>query len=107
MEMAEVDDQIGAVQVQYASLSVLPIFSSQDLPRTFPGHRWVESEEGQESLRRVLLALSIHCPDVGYCQGLNFVAAILLLCVEQVWTLATSMQHACNIHATSVFVLIL
>lgn len=30
-------------------------------------------------LRRVLLAHALHQPQVGYCQGLNFIAAILLL----------------------------
>ena len=58
--------------------------SPQDLPRTFPGHRWVEGEEGQEALRRVLVALSLHCKEVGYCQGLNFLAAMLLLCTDKV-----------------------
>jgi hypothetical protein len=56
----------------------------QDLPRTFPGHKWVESEEGMQQLRHVLVAFSIHCQDVGYCQGLNFIAAILLLATDKV-----------------------
>ena len=33
----------------------------------------------QEALRRVLLAAAAHNPRVGYCQGMNFVAALLLL----------------------------
>ena len=31
------------------------------------------------SLRRVLQAFAIHCPTIGYCQSLNFLAALLLL----------------------------
>ncbi|KAF2236767.1 RabGAP/TBC, partial [Viridothelium virens] len=31
------------------------------------------------SLRRVLQAFAIHCPHIGYCQSLNFLAALLLL----------------------------
>ena len=55
----------------------------QDLPRTFPGeNRWLASPEGQESLRRVLVAYSAHNPKVGYCQSMNYVAAVLLLVLE-------------------------
>ena len=54
----------------------------QDLPRTFPLNAWVGSPEGQDALRRVLLAFSVHKPDVGYCQSMNYVAAMLLLCLD-------------------------
>ena len=54
----------------------------QDLPRTFPANAWVSSPEGQASLRHVLLAFSVHKPDVGYCQSMNYVAAMLLLCLD-------------------------
>mmetsp|Transcript_7312 Transcript_7312/g.20625 ORF Transcript_7312/g.20625 Transcript_7312/m.20625 type:complete len:373 (-) Transcript_7312:70-1188(-) len=51
-----------------------------DLPRTFPGENdWISSEEGQNVLRRVLLAYSAHNQAVGYCQSMNYVAAVLLL----------------------------
>ena len=55
---------------------------TQDLPRTFPANAWVSSPEGQTSLRHVLLAFSVHKPDVGYCQSMNYVAAMLLLCLD-------------------------
>ena len=51
----------------------------QDLPRTFPHNSWVASEDGKSALRRVLLAFSVHKPEVGYCQSMNYVAAMLLL----------------------------
>ena len=54
----------------------------QDLPRTFPANAWVGSPEGQAALRHVLLAFSVHKPDVGYCQSMNYVAAMLLLCLD-------------------------
>ena len=54
----------------------------QDLPRTFPLNAWVGSPEGQDALRRVLLAFSVHKPDVGYSQSMNYVAAMLLLCLD-------------------------
>lgn len=50
-----------------------------DVPRTFPNCPWVQSEPGQSSVKRVLLAFSHHNPKVGYCQGMNYVAALLLL----------------------------
>ena len=55
----------------------------QDLPRTFPSHPWLATPDGQTALRRALRAFSIHCPSVGYCQGLNFVCAIILLVMEK------------------------
>ena len=54
----------------------------QDLPRTFPANAWVNSAEGQAALRRVLLAFSVHKPDVGYCQSMNYLAGMLLLCLD-------------------------
>ncbi|XP_071742694.1 uncharacterized protein, partial [Rutidosis leptorrhynchoides] len=62
---------------------------AQDLPRTFPGHPAL-NEEGRNSLRRVLLAYARHNPDVGYCQAMNFFAAMLLLMMPEenaFWTL--------------------
>lgn len=37
----------------------------QDLPRTFPGHAWLQGPEGQAALRQVLVAFSVHNPKVG------------------------------------------
>jgi hypothetical protein len=52
---------------------------AKDIDRTFPGHDFFESIDGQESLRRCLLAFSVHNPTVGYCQSMNFIAGMLLL----------------------------
>jgi hypothetical protein len=55
-----------------------------DLPRTFPDHPayCADAPGGRAglvpSLRRVLLAYSKRNTQVGYCQGMNFVAAMLL-----------------------------
>ncbi|KIZ01456.1 Growth hormone-regulated TBC protein 1 [Monoraphidium neglectum] len=54
-----------------------------DLPRTFPRNTWVPTPEGLAALRSVLVAYSAHNPDVGYCQGMNFLAALLLVAVEK------------------------
>lgn len=54
-----------------------------DLPRTFPGNTWMSTEEGRSALRRVLVAFSVHEPTVGYCQGMNYLGAMLLMCMGQ------------------------
>lgn len=51
----------------------------QDLHRTFPGHQTVDSTEGKDALRRVLVSYANRNRDVGYCQSMNFIAASLLI----------------------------
>uniref|UniRef100_A0A8C4RR79 TBC1 domain family member 4 n=1 Tax=Erpetoichthys calabaricus TaxID=27687 RepID=A0A8C4RR79_ERPCA len=52
-----------------------------DLGRTFPTHPYfsVQLGAGQLSLYNLLKAYSLLDPEVGYCQGLSFVAGVLLL----------------------------
>lgn len=54
---------------------------TRDLGRTFPHHAFFTDGHGigQENLFNVLKAYSLHDPQVGYCQGLPFVVAALLL----------------------------
>ena len=40
----------------------------QDLPRTFPGHPWLDTPDGHATLRRVLVGYSFRDSEVGYCQ---------------------------------------
>ena len=56
---------------------------NKDVERTFPGHPQFESRGGIEALRRVLLAFSVHNPEVGYCQSINFLAGFLLLLLSE------------------------
>lgn len=61
----------------------------KDLPRTFPGHPALD-DDGRDALRRLLTAYARHNPDVGYCQAMNFFAALLLLLMPEenaFWTL--------------------
>ena len=58
----------------------------RDLHRTFPDNIHFKPEplptiESSllKSLRNVLRAFSLHCPRIGYCQSLNFIAGLLLL----------------------------
>ncbi|XP_022537450.2 TBC1 domain family member 1 isoform X3 [Astyanax mexicanus] len=52
-----------------------------DLGRTFPTHPYFSTQlgAGQLSLYNLLKAYSLLDPEVGYCQGLSFVAGVLLL----------------------------
>lgn len=53
-----------------------------DIPRTFAGHPLVMRPEAQELLRRVLYAYALHNTELGYCQGMNLIAAMLLVVCE-------------------------
>ncbi|GMG98736.1 hypothetical protein Nepgr_000576 [Nepenthes gracilis] len=68
-----------------------------DLPRTFPGHPWLDTPQGHASLRRVLVVYSFRDSYVGYCQGLNYVAALLLLVMkteeDAFWMLAVLLEN--------------
>ncbi|KAJ6723806.1 RAB-GTPASE-TBC DOMAIN-CONTAINING PROTEIN-RELATED [Salix koriyanagi] len=68
-----------------------------DLPRTFPGHPWLDTPEGHAALRRVLVGYSFRDSDVGYCQGLNYVAALLLLVMkteeDAFWMLSVLLEN--------------
>ncbi|KAK8504169.1 hypothetical protein V6N13_062528 [Hibiscus sabdariffa] len=68
-----------------------------DLQRTFPGHPWLDTPGGHAALRRVLVAYSFRDSYVGYCQGLNYVAALLLLVMkteeDAFWMLAVLLEN--------------
>lgn len=51
---------------------------------------------GKQSLRRILRAYSVYDTEVGYCQGMNFIAAMLLTFMpeeESFWTLVVVMNE--------------
>jgi TBC1 domain-containing protein 4 len=53
-----------------------------DLGRTFPSHPYfstVEGRGGQEALANMLHAYAVSDKDIGYCQGLSFVAGMILM----------------------------
>ncbi len=53
----------------------------RDLNRTFPEHFFFQGEtgHGQVALRNVLKVYSLYDREVGYCQGMGYIAGILLL----------------------------
>ncbi|XP_068602053.1 TBC1 domain family member 4 [Brachionichthys hirsutus] len=56
-----------------------------DLGRTFPTHQYFSAQlgAGQLSLYNLLKAYSLLDTEVGYCQGISFVAGVLLLHVSE------------------------
>ncbi|XP_046398329.1 rab GTPase-activating protein 1-like isoform X2 [Ischnura elegans] len=53
----------------------------RDIHRTFPAHNFFKESGGlgQDSLYRISKAYAVYDEEVGYCQGLSFLAAALLL----------------------------
>ncbi|XP_055704106.1 rab GTPase-activating protein 1-like isoform X2 [Phlebotomus papatasi] len=53
----------------------------RDIHRTFPAHRFFQDSGGfgQDALYKVSKAYAVYDAEVGYCQGLSFIAASLLL----------------------------
>ena len=71
-----------------------------DLPRTFPNNSNFDSTKSdnlQGGLYRVLLAFSNNNPAIGYCQGLNYIAGLLLLVTREeeaaFWLLKVLLEH--------------
>ena len=56
----------------------------RDINRTFPAHDYFRETGGlgQESLYKISKAYSIYDEEIGYCQGLSFLAAALILHVS-------------------------
>ena len=59
---------------QIESLSI-----DKDIDRTFPNHPFFKIVDNQISLRNVLVSMVNNYPELGYCQGMNSVAGILLI----------------------------
>ncbi|XP_065829950.1 TBC1 domain family member 2B-like [Oscarella lobularis] len=55
-----------------------------DLLRTLPGNNlFGKKSRGVEKLERILVAYSLHNPSIGYCQGMNMVAAVCLFYLSE------------------------
>lgn len=71
---------------------------TRDLGRTFPHHEFFTNGQGigQENLFNVLKAYSLYDPQVGYCQGLPFIVAVLLLNMpdEQAFCLLVRLMYS-------------
>ena len=70
-----------------------------DLPRTFPNHFLFKKDQdenlGMASLKNILKALSLSFQDMGYCQGINFLGAALIIHLndeQSFWVLLSLMK---------------
>ncbi|KAG7390168.1 hypothetical protein PHYPSEUDO_008622 [Phytophthora pseudosyringae] len=55
----------------------------RDIERTFPANPFFSEEgDGRRLLGNVLKAVALHADDIGYCQGMNYVVAALLLLLK-------------------------
>jgi len=51
----------------------------RDIPRTFPDEDYFKDTDVQDTMRRVLMAVCVEYPDIGYVQSMNFLAGFLFL----------------------------
>jgi hypothetical protein len=69
----------------------------RDLERTFPNHDVFRRSAGRGQLRNVLRAFAVHYPRVQYCQGLNYIAAMMLVVFPDeeraFWALVCSVER--------------
>ncbi|CAG9316546.1 unnamed protein product [Blepharisma stoltei] len=67
-----------------------------DIHRTFPNHILFRDDgPGQQALFRVLKAYALHDTELGYCQGMGFLIAMLLIYMSEenaFWTLVAVMN---------------
>ncbi|XP_055384894.1 growth hormone-regulated TBC protein 1-A [Condylostylus longicornis] len=68
-----------------------------DLPRTFPDNIYFETKKTK--LFNVLMAYAHHNREVGYCQGLNYIAGLLMIVTDDeettFWLLKIVVEHIC------------
>ena len=68
---------------------------AKDLRRTLPSHPRYQNPDARRALARVLRAYALWHPDIGYCQGMNFLCGTLLLIMAEedaFWLLAAIVE---------------
>eukprot|EP00501_MAST-03F_sp_TOSAG23-6_P001373 GSMAST32.ASY1.ANO1.1427.1 assembled CDS len=75
------DELLWANPGQYKAYSTMKsphtAIITRDISRTFPKHQFFR-DSGGVPLYNILCAYSVHDPDVGYCQGMGYIAGIFL-----------------------------
>ncbi|EFA79146.1 RabGAP/TBC domain-containing protein [Heterostelium album PN500] len=85
----------GAVELEKKNIGVYHYFLtkqsdeyeykiSKDIARTFPKVEQFSKEQGQIALFNILKAYSVMDPEIGYTQGMSFIAAVLLSVMDEI-----------------------
>lgn len=74
-----------------------------DVPRTFPENIYFEVH--QNKLFNILVAYAHHNPAIGYCQGLNFIAGLILIVTKDeedtFWLLKHLVENVASLYHTN------
>ncbi|CAD8197354.1 unnamed protein product [Paramecium pentaurelia] len=54
----------------------------KDIPRTLMGCEFLKNPDNIQSLKKILIAYANYDPELGYTQGMNIIAANLLICYD-------------------------
>lgn len=73
------DEDVSLKDLFNSNVSDCLIDIEKDINRTFPSHTYFANENGQNDLKDTLLAIANYKPHLGYCQGMNYIAATLLI----------------------------
>jgi len=85
MEAAPKEMQYGALvqRIHEVQDSVISVDIEKDLHRTFPSSALLSTPSKTAALRKVLYAYALRNPELGYCQSMNFVGAVLLVYLSE------------------------
>lgn len=90
LKCLEMDFVIDATRtVDAGVLSMIKI----DLPRTYPDNQGISNDVGRRALARILFNVAKFFPDIGYCQGLNYIAGLLYLILNDEAAATRLMVH--------------
>ncbi|XP_051976117.1 TBC1 domain family member 10B [Xyrauchen texanus] len=100
--LVDTENEISSGQASGLPNTDLTLFKqiALDLQRSFPTHRTLmgqrpEAIEGQAKLFRVLTAYARYNPQIGYVQGMSYIAAVLLMILseeEAFWALVALLE---------------
>jgi len=72
----------------------------KDLCRTFPSNVYLQKKSGQRALYNVLKGIALHVEEVGYCQGMGFIVASLLMYMgeeDAFWVMISLLNGRCRL----------
>lgn len=86
--------EISCVRRSWCPDYALTVGNRYDLDRTFPTHPFFREADWLEKLRRVLCAFALRNADIGYCQGMNFLAGFLLLSMVRIFPTVVPQEYS-------------